>query len=301
MADIGLIGCGNMGRGLCRNLLRHGRSVLAYDVSAQTRREVGELGAAVAGDVAELVARCDVIITCLPTLATVRQVLDGPNGLVATARAGSLIIETSSSEPDMAIAQGARANARGVQFVDAPMLRGALEAWNGTLHILIGGEADAVVRALPIVECVSEKVIQAGALGNAQAMKAMNNAVVMTTHAVLSEVFAIARHLEIDLALLLEMMQGSWAASRKLEELAPKLIADYHPRHAVMRTCEKDLGICAHLARQTPVMTPVLESARMTYRMACSLGADLEPPSRLADILGGRLVLKEMPGAGAVA
>jgi 3-hydroxyisobutyrate dehydrogenase-like beta-hydroxyacid dehydrogenase len=215
-------------------------------------------------------------------------------GLLESCAPGTLLVETSSVTPDLRRRYGEHARQRGIELVDAPMLRSAKDPWEGTVQILLGGSPGAVARAQPVLEAVSEKIIPAGELGNAHVMKALNNAVAMTNHAILSEIFAVGQHLGIRGESLLEMMRGSMAASYKLEDLAPKLLNNEHPRNAKIAFAEKDLSICCRVASETPVLTPVLESAYFTYRLACRMGGAEEPPSRLSAILLGERVLPSL-------
>lgn len=208
-------------------------------------------------------------------------------GLLPHCCPGTLIIESSSAKPSLRLAYAEAARQRGLILADAPMLKSAADAWEGTIQILLGGSPEAVEQAGSILEAVCEKIIPAGALGNAHIMKALNNAVAMTNHAILSEVFGVARQAGIDGQTLLEMMRGSMAASYKLDDLVPKLLSDTHPRNAKLAFAEKDLSICHEFARTVPVLTPVLDSACFTYRLACIMGGADEPPSRLGHVLQG--------------
>ena len=286
---VGLIGCGRMGIGLCRNLVLKGYSVIAYDLDEQALQSARDLGARRAADLDDLIATCSAIITCLPTIEAIKATYTGSKGLLHTCVPGTLLIETSSADPAQRRSFGELASQRELELVDAPMLRSAADAWKGTVQILLGGEPAAVARARPYIEAVSEKIISAGRLGDAHVMKALNNAVAMTNHAILGEIFTVAQHLGIDGSTLFEMMRGSMAASYKLEDLVPKLLANNHPRNAKLAFIEKDLAICCDAARDTPVLTPVLDSAYLTYRVACRMGGSEEQPSRLASILCGSI------------
>lgn len=290
---IGLIGCGQMGRGIARNLLGKGQTVVAFDVSAAALADVASLGAQTAPSIAILCEQARTVITCLPTIDVVEEVYEGKSGessqqtlgLLAVCRPGTLLIETSSSRPALSRRIGEAAQRRGVQLIDAPLVGTAVEAWDATLTILAGGAAEDIERARPVLESISHKIIRFGELGQAHLLKSLNNAVAMTNHAILCEAFAVAEDLGLDLSLVFEVLRSGFAASRKLEDVAPKLISGNHPRRAVMRTPLKDLGIFKELAEDTSTMTPVLEAALGSYRTVCRLGAGGEPPSRLADII----------------
>ncbi|MGE0386837.1 MAG: NAD(P)-dependent oxidoreductase [Gammaproteobacteria bacterium] len=283
---VALVGAGRMGRGVGRNLLAKGHGVIAFDVDPKAVATMRELGAASADSPAAAARQADVVITCLPDLASVAAVYDGADGLVAQARPGALFIEMTSSSPRLARDIGARAAARGIGMVDAPMLRGAKEAWDGTVHVLLAGTVADRERARPILALVSERIIEVGALGDAHALKAINNSVSMANCVVIGEAFQAAARLGFAPALVAEVLSGGLGTSRMLELYAPRLVSGEHPRTGSIAFGAKDLGIFLEIAAAGGAFTPVAEAAHEVYRRLCEGGAGGDPPSRLADLMG---------------
>jgi 3-hydroxyisobutyrate dehydrogenase-like beta-hydroxyacid dehydrogenase len=282
---VALIGAGRMGLGLTRNLLAHGRAVCAFDVSEAALRRVAELGARTAASIAEAVTGAAFVITCLPDVATVRAAYFGDAGILAAAPAGALCAEMTSSDSLLTQEIGAAAAARTIALVDAPMLRGAPEAWAGTVHVLLGGSAADKARATPLLAEVSERIIDAGELGAAHALKALNNAVTMANNAVLAEAMMAGRRLGFTPELITEVLAGGLATSRILELYAPRFLSGEHPPTAAISIGEKDLGIFLATAGRAGAPIPVLTAAHATYRAACEAGHGALPPSRLAELL----------------
>ena len=239
-AGVGLIGLGNMGRGVGRNLIRNGFPPTVVDRDAERVAELVSWGARDAGGVGGMLAVADVVITCLPDPATIRDVYLGANGLAGLAREGTVLVDCSTSDPLLTREIGARARGRGVALIDAPMLRTPSAAWDGTLQLVVGGEASDVERARPVLEAFTEEIIPVGALGNGHATKLINNAVGLGTQALICEAFNVARTLGVDLTTLHKVMQVGNAASRKLDELAPRIINDEHSITFTVDLCLKD-------------------------------------------------------------
>lgn len=350
---IGLIGCGRMGIGLCRNLLAHGHPVVAMDPHPASLERAVELGATAAKSLDNLLQSCGIILTCLPTDRSIIEIYEGKQrqdqeqeeqgqgqrqkqgrhdpeqelgqglgsihgqdqgqrqgseqgldqgldqgsgqeaekgssqgqGLVHLAAPGTLIIETSSADPTHRRALAQQAAARGVALVDAPMLKSAADAWAGTIQMLVGGEPEAVARARPVLQCVAEKLIDAGPLGTAHIMKALNNAVTLANHAILFEIYFAAQRLGIPGAAMFETMRGSMAASYKLEDLAPKLLNNSHPRNTNFTIATKDLEIGAELVHGVGLEAPVLSAVLASFQHACRTGGSDEPVSLMGHYL----------------
>ena len=284
----GLIGCGQLGRGLARNLLAAGWTVLAHDVNDLALQAVVDLGARAMADVDAVAAGARLIVTCLPDLDTIEAVYrggTGGSGLLSRCAPGTLLIDTSSNRPATARELADLASQHGLGLVDAPLIGMAQDAWDGTLTILASGADEHVAAAQPLLQSVAQRVLQVGGPGHAHVLKSLNNSVAMVNHAIVCEVFAVAEELGIGLEQVLEVLRSGYGASRKLEDLAPKLLGKNHPRRAVMATVAKDMQVFKEVSLPTSVLTPVLDSTLAMYASLCKFGADREPPSRLADLL----------------
>jgi 3-hydroxyisobutyrate dehydrogenase-like beta-hydroxyacid dehydrogenase len=285
LPTVGLIGCGRMGQGLCRNLVRRGYEVLAYDVSAEARLCTAELGARAVDQTSELLAHARLVITCLPDLAAVEAVYRGEGGLLALAAPGTLFVETTSSSPALTRSLAGIAAGRGLGLVDAPLLRGVNEAWNGTVHVLLAGPEELRARCKPVLEAFSERVLEVGELGTGHALKALNNAISMSNAAIIGEVFHLAHQLGVTPAMLLEVVGGGLGGSAMLDLYGPRLASGEHPRTGSIAFGSKDLGLALDLARSSDARTPVLAAAFSLYEGMVRAGAGAESPSRLCDLL----------------
>src|SRR3954454_24151839 len=143
MATIGFIGLGNMGGPMAGNLLKAQHRISGYDLAASAVAALSEKGGHVGSGVAEAAAAGDVVITMLPAGPQVRAVYLGPDGVLAHAKPGSLLIDCSTIDVETARAAPSEAAARALQMIDAPASAGPIGAEAGTLTFMVGGEAEA--------------------------------------------------------------------------------------------------------------------------------------------------------------
>jgi 3-hydroxyisobutyrate dehydrogenase-like beta-hydroxyacid dehydrogenase len=282
---IALIGVGRMGRGIGRNLLRSGFALSVFDIHSSSTQVLTELGARAGSSIDNTVRGASTVITCLPDTQSVEQAYLGEQGLLQNADNAALLIEMGTIGPETARDIGAKALQRGLEFVDAPMLRGAPEAWEGTIHILLGGSEAGRARAKTVLAHVSERIIDAGPLGSAQALKAINNAVTMANCAVLSEALFAAKAAGFSDAIFVEVLQSGLAGSRILDVYAPRFLSGKHPATGLVRIAKKDLDLFLHTAHSDGLATPVLEAALASFTRLCDSGLGEAPLSTVADLL----------------
>src|SRR5580704_13603117 len=141
MATIGFIGLGNMGAPMAANLLKSQHKITGYDVAAGPLGNLELQGGKAASSVAEAAAAGDIVITMLPAGPQVRAVYLGPDGVLAHARPGALLIDCSTIDVETARAVAAAAAEKGLQMLDAPVSGGTIGAEAGTLTFMVGGDA----------------------------------------------------------------------------------------------------------------------------------------------------------------
>jgi 3-hydroxyisobutyrate dehydrogenase len=180
---IGFIGIGNMGRPMAANLIKGGYQVVAYDADGKRAAQFAtDAGAKSAATLAALGTQVDAIVTMLPTGKEVRAcLLETEAGALATnLPRGALVIDMSSADPVGTRQTHADLAARGLTFVDAPVSGGVPRATDGSLAIMIGGDAAAVAAAKPVLSTMGTRLFEVGGPGNGHAMKALNNFVAGT-------------------------------------------------------------------------------------------------------------------------
>jgi 2-hydroxy-3-oxopropionate reductase len=256
---VGFIGLGVMGRPMARNLLKRGFALI---VNSRSRGPIDELAAAGAqpalspADVARATQR---IVTMLPDGPDVEKVLTSANGVFASVQSGTIIVDMSTIAPATARRMAIEAAARGATYLDAPVSGGEIGAIDGTLSIMIGGDAQAIDTVRPILEAMGnkERIVRIGDSGAGQICKACNQLVIGGTLAAVGEAFALARKSGVDPAKVRAALLGGFAASRVLEVHGQRILeGNYQPGFPV-RLYRKDLRIVMDALNETHTPAPV--------------------------------------------
>ncbi len=198
MTNIAFIGLGNMGLPMAKNLLGAGHNVLGFDLSEDARAGLAGAGGQAFATVAEAVADADVVISMLPSGAIVKAVYEGEDGVFKNAKAGALMIDSSTIDVTTARDVAQEAKAHGFEMVDAPVSGGVGGAAAGTLAFMVGGTAAGFAKASPILEPMGAKIVHCGASGNGQAAKICNNMLLAISMIGVSEAFNLGRALGLD-------------------------------------------------------------------------------------------------------
>jgi 3-hydroxyisobutyrate dehydrogenase len=209
MARIGFIGLGNMGLPMAANLLKAGHEVRGYDVAAPVVATFAGLGGTAADGIAAACSGAEAIVTMLPAGAHVREVYGAPGGVIASAPAGALLIDSSTIDVAAAREVAAAAAGKGFAIVDAPVSGGVGGATGGTLTFMVGGTAEAFARARPVLEHMGRTIVHAGGSGNGQAAKICNNMILGVSMIAVSEAFLLAEKLGLDAQSLFDIAAKS--------------------------------------------------------------------------------------------
>jgi 2-hydroxy-3-oxopropionate reductase len=265
---VGFVGLGVMGRPMARNLLRAGHRVVVWNRSAGPAAELAAAGATVARTPAELAAATPVVLTMLPDLPQVEEVLRRDDGLLAGMTRGSVLVVLGTVSPVAVRDLGARLEPAGVAVVDAPVSGGDVGAEQATLSIMVGGRPEDVARVRPYLEAMGTTVDHLGPRGAGQLAKACNQIVVAASLTALSEALVLARRGGLDPQRVFAVLGGGLAASRVLEVKGPKLLGgDFRPGGAAAFQ-HKDLGFALAAAREEGVALPLTALVDQLYGAA---------------------------------
>lgn len=275
-----------MGRGMAKNLLDKGYAVTV--VAHRNRQPIDELlarGADEAADLAALAVANEIVITCMPSLAAVSSVIGGANGLIENMKPGSVLIDATTSDPALTRELGERAAARDVAMLDAPLLKGPKQAWEGTISILAGGDEAVFERCRPVLQAMASEVFHVGPLGHGHSYKICNNAVSLGVGALLSEVFVTAAKQGLDLSTLFKVLSASNANSARLQDMGPRFIEGNHSPAFMTDTALKDSRLYCKLAEDAGTVHLVGDATRYALTMASNLGYGRDNNSRMATAL----------------
>jgi 3-hydroxyisobutyrate dehydrogenase len=198
MARIGFIGLGNMGLPMALNLIKAGHQVEGVDVNPAAVAKLKAAGGAVDEAAKSAASRADVVITMLPAGQEVREVYLGPGGIIEDANEGTLLIDCSTIDVETAREVAGAAENKGLMMLDAPVSGGTTGAAAGTLTFMVGGPAQAFVRAESILQKMGKTIVHAGGPGNGQAAKICNNMMLGISMIGVGEAFVLAEQLGLD-------------------------------------------------------------------------------------------------------
>jgi 3-hydroxyisobutyrate dehydrogenase len=272
MTKIAFIGLGNMGGPMAKNLVKAGHEVHVFDLSAAAVADVTATGGLAANSVAIAVRDVDVVVSMLPAGKHVKAVYTGDDGIIATARKGTLFIDSSTIDVDSAREVGALAAKAGFSMVDAPVSGGVAAAAAGTLTFMVGGPDKAFEAAKPILEKMGKAIIHAGASGTGQAAKICNNMMLGIEMIATCEAFVLAEKLGLDAGKLFDIASKASGQSWSLTSYCPvpgpvptsPANRDYKPGFAAAMML-KDLRLAQDAANSAGASTPLGEHARKLY------------------------------------
>ena len=253
---VGVIGMGIMGSPMARNLLKAGFEVHVWNRTAARAEALVADGAQVAASPADLGSKVDVVITMVTSSPEVETVLFGRNGAMEKARPGMLVIDMSTISPDVTKSLAERAAAKGVGYLDAPVSGGEVGAMNGTLSIMIGGEAASVERALPLFQAMGKTIIHVGPTGAGQVVKLANQISVSLNNLGVAEALVFAAAHGADLEKTRQVIAGGAGSSWAMHNYAPKILkGDFAPGFLVDLQ-QKDLRLVLEAAYESKLSLP---------------------------------------------
>ncbi|HSC14993.1 MAG TPA: NAD(P)-binding domain-containing protein [Gammaproteobacteria bacterium] len=283
---IGFIGLGRMGRPMASNLCRKGSRLVVFDIDPEPVRVLEELGARAAAGVAGVAAEADVVCTMLPATADVQEVVGGSNGLIATCRPGSLIVDMSTIDPLVTDRLAAAAAARGIGFVDAPVGRLASHAERGESLFMVGADPAAFARVKPLLEAMGTTIHHCGGVGAGMRTKLVNNYLAIVSCQLNAEAVALSQRFGLDLEKTLDVIHGTTATNGQLRIAWPSKVlrGDVTPGFTI-DLAHKDLTLIVEAANAVKVPVPVAAAAREAYSAARSRGHGADDFSAMVDVL----------------
>lgn len=265
MERIGFIGLGLMGKPMAHNLLKAGFPLTVFNRSQPAMTELASVGAAIAASPRDVAVQSDVVITCVPDSPDVEAVVLGDNGILAGARPGMLYIDHSTIAPVTSRKIYAILQEKGIEALDAPVSGGDIGAQQGTLSMMVGGDAAAFERALPILQAMGKNIVHMGAAGAGQVTKACNQIVVAMTVQAVAEAFTLAKKSGVDPAKVRSALLGGFAQSRVLEVHGQRMLdGDFQPGFK-LDLFRKDMNIVLQTGKD--LQLPLMGSAQATELM----------------------------------
>ncbi|NBC36632.1 NAD-binding protein [Novosphingobium sp. FSY-8] len=285
---VGVIGVGVMGSAIARRLIACGADVALFDLSDAAMAPLVALGARACASPAQAAAGMDAVITSLNSAAIVEAAVFGPDGVAQASPLPGLLIDMSSIAPDRTTALAARLRAdTGVAWVDAPLSGGAPAALKGELTLMIGGEADDVAQAQPVLELLSARASHMGAVGAGQTVKLVNQILCALNFLAVAEAVRFAEGHGIDASQIPAALAGGRADSRIMQEFMAKMAARDFSSTGRIDNMLKDLETAQSAALAGRIPLPLTSMAADLHRMLVAGGygpADSAEYMRLFDL-----------------
>ena len=242
---------------MSKNLLKAGHKLVVYDLGPAAVEELVAAGAEKGASASDVAAQTDIVITMLPDGPEVEQAVLGPNGVLEGAQKGTLAIDMSSISPLVAQKVGAACEAKGLDFLDAPVSGGEPKAIHGTLAIMVGGKKEVFDKALPVLESMGAYVTLTGPVGAGNVTKLANQIMVASNIAAMGEALVLATKAGLDPEVVFEAVKGGLAGSTVLNFKAPMVIArNFQPGFRI-RLHQKDLRNALAAAEALKVSLPI--------------------------------------------
>ncbi len=221
---LAFIGLGMMGRPIAENIIKAGLDVTVVNRSQEKVQELAAKGATPGESPAHAAANTDIIVLCLSGEETIDLVMRGENGVLETARPGSVVLDHSTVTPEFAREIADACAAKGVAYLDAPVSGTGQVAWDGALTIMAGGDSNAFERVRPELDAVSAHAALLGPVGSGNLAKLMNNMTADAYQIGIMEAFVLAAKLGMDVGALCEVMRTASANTRQITRIGPKIL-----------------------------------------------------------------------------
>ncbi len=254
---IGFIGMGTMGAPMATRLVNAGYEVTVHNRTRAREEPVAEAGASSAATPRDAARGADVVITIVSDTPDVREVVLGEQGAIHGMSAGSVLIDMSTISPIATRDIASALAEKGVDMLDAPVSGGSEGAEQGTLSIMVGGEADVLEKVKPILEHLGKTITLVGGVSSGQITKAINQVIIAGTYAAVAEGMAIGLAAGIDINAAHQAVSGGAAGSWVLTNRAMNMVNGEYPLGFRTRLHRKDLNIALETARDLGVPIPV--------------------------------------------
>lgn len=270
---VGFIGIGVMGAPMALNILKGGHQLTVFDRSQEAVDKLVQAGAKAAATAKEVGAASDIVVTMLPEPQHVEQVVLGEDGVAAGLRRGGIVIDMSTIDPQTSGRIGDVLRARGMEMVDSPVGKTSEHAATGTLTLMVGGNKEAIERAMPVLKCMGTDTFFCGGPGTGHAMKITNNLLATTIMMANTEALAIGIKSGLTLELMQEVMRTTMAWNQQFAVAMPKkaFVGDDSPGFAIRLAC-KDVRLACDLAKSLGFEALVGRGAQKTMENAMEQG-----------------------------
>lgn len=272
MLKVGYIGLGLMGKSIARNILKAGFPLVVHNRSRAAVEELAAEGALAANSPREVAEQVDVVFTNLPDTPDVEQVVLGKEGILEGAHEGLIYVDNSTIKPASARRIAERLAEKGVYALDAPVSGGDIGARNGTLTIMVGGDASALEKVMPVFKAMGKTVTHVGEAGAGQVAKAANQIMVAAQMVAMGELLVFAKKAGVDPRKVVEAIKGGAAQCWTLDVKPPRLFEGNRQPGFKAHMQLKDLKIILETAQEYDIPVSGTAANAALFQQMIDLG-----------------------------
>lgn len=271
---IGFVGLGVMGKSMASNLMKAGYKVGVYNRTKAKSKELVENGAKWFESPKDLAQNSDVIITIVGFPKDVKEVYFSDRGVLSGAKKGSIVIDMTTSSPDLAKEIYEKAKEKGVESLDAPVSGGDLGAREGTLAIMVGGNKETFNKVKPVFEVLGKNITLTGEAGAGQNTKMSNQILISGTMIGVVESLLYAQKMGLDLETTIDVIGSGAASSWSINNLGRRIVKNDFMPGFFIKHFVKDMGVALEEAKKANISLPGLALANQFYISAMALGLE---------------------------
>jgi 2-hydroxy-3-oxopropionate reductase len=272
MLRVGYIGLGLMGKSIARNILKGGFTVVIHNRSRAAVDELVSEGAVAANSPKEVASQVDIIFTNLPDSPDVEKVVLGENGIIEGARAGLIVIDNSTIKPASARMIAEKLKEKNIFSLDAPVSGGDIGARNATLTIMVGGDAEALEKAMPVLKAMGKTITLVGDAGAGQVAKAANQIMVAAQMVAMGELLVFSKKAGVDPRKVVDAIKAGAAQCWALDIKTPRLFDGNRAPGFKSYMQLKDMNIVLDTAREYVVPVSATEENTKLYQQMIEMG-----------------------------
>ena len=271
---IGFIGTGVMGNPMASHILKEGYELYVYNRTSAKTQSLVASGAHACDSPGSVAEMCDIIFAIVGFPKDVETVFLGSNGIVEKAKPGSIIVDMTTSTPDLAKKIASVAIKKGLHSLDAPVSGGDVGAKSGMLSIMVGGKKEIFNRVLPLFELMGSNVVYQGSAGSGQHTKMANQIGIASSMLAMCESLTYAKAAGLDQETVLKSISSGAAGSWSLTNLAPRILRDDYEPGFFVRHFIKDMQIAIDSSEAMGIPIPGLKVAKAKFDQIADQGLD---------------------------
>jgi 3-hydroxyisobutyrate dehydrogenase-like beta-hydroxyacid dehydrogenase len=269
---VGFVGLGGMGRGLVKNMLKHGVSVCVFDIDPEVVATVVAMGAIPVDTLEEMAGNVDVLSVCVTTAEVVQEIALGENGVLAQMKDSSIFLDHTTTSPDHVDLMSKHCSSLGISYCEAPMTRTPKHADRGEVNVLFGGEEELLEKLRPLFDMYAENIFHVGPVGHAIRLKLIHNYIAFANVAAWCEGFALAAKEGLDMSKVISIISAAGGKSGMMDLYGESTLRrDFEPIMS-LANAQKDVRYYARWLEKAGLPAFMAESVHQTYALASLMG-----------------------------